>query len=288
MKYFVFTQNLNSELIKAQGEIKVYKLIDVEKPLRKKAWDKTDVQQYSKQDWDKFLPNSQFENEDELENLAKGALVFEDKFDTEKSTEYQIKNISQWATGAYLVEMKAKDAFGNLVENEKRFVLYSINAKQIPVKSYAWFWLEDRKLEVGETAKMLIGSSKENVKVLYEIELRDKIIKSEWITLNNEQKTITLPITEEFRGNVNVHFTMIKDNRFYKFENIITVPYTNKELDIKFETFRNKLYPGEKEEWRLVLKGKNGEKVASEMLATLYDASLDNFKANNWRFDVFK
>ncbi len=58
-------------------------------------------------------------------------------------------------------------------------------------------------------------------------------------------------------------------------------------MDITFETFRNKLQPGEKEEWKLKIKGKQGDKVAAEMVAALYDASLDAFRANSWYFDIY-
>ena len=67
---------------------------------------------------------------------------------------------------------------------------------------------------------------------------------------------------------------------------MINVPYTNKMLDVEFETFRNKLLPGQKEEWKIKIKGKKGEKVAAEMVAALYDASLDVFKKNSWGLDV--
>ncbi|MCZ8285782.1 MAG: hypothetical protein O9353_10040, partial [Bacteroidia bacterium] len=80
----------------------------------------------------------------------------------------------------------------------------------------------------------------------------------------------------------------MKHNRFYTRSNIITVPYTNKELDIQFETFRNKLLPGQAEEWKLILKDKKGEKAAAEMVATMYDASLDAFKPNNWYFGIYQ
>jgi len=59
-------------------------------------------------------------------------------------------------------------------------------------------------------------------------------------------------------------------------------------LDITFETFRNKLQPGENEEWRIKIAGKNGDKVAAEMVATLYDASLDAFAKNNWNFNIYE
>ncbi|MCP4151043.1 MAG: hypothetical protein GY757_25085, partial [bacterium] len=85
----------------------------------------------------------------------------------------------------------------------------------------------------------------------------------------------------------------IKHNRLYRYEELVTVPWTDKELEITFETFRNKIKPGQKEEWRIKIrgqkgpKGEPGEKVAAEMLATLYDASLEAFRPHRWEFDIY-
>ncbi|MBI4648102.1 MAG: hypothetical protein HY738_16330 [Bacteroidia bacterium] len=113
-------------------------------------------------------------------------------------------------------------------------------------------------------------------------------IKKKWLALSNNQMTIQIPVIESYRGNIAVHFTFIRDNRFYNHYDIIEVPYSNKRLDIEFETFRNKLYPGEKEQWKIKIKGKQGEKVAAEMVAAMYDASLDQFRQNTWYFDIYQ
>ncbi|NQX97427.1 MAG: hypothetical protein HRT73_06050, partial [Flavobacteriales bacterium] len=121
---------------------------------------------------------------------------------------------------------------------------------------------------------------------MFEIEHKNKVVKKEWIEISEQQKKITIPILEKYRGNFQVHFTFVKHGRKFTYSSQITVPHTNKMLDIEFETFRNKLLPGQKEEWKIKIKGKKGEKVAAEMVATLYDASLDAFKPNYWGLDV--
>jgi len=80
---------------------------------------------------------------------------------------------------------------------------------------------------------------------------------------------------------------MVKNNRFYNYKQTIIVPFSNKKLDISFESFRSKLIPGQSEEWRLKIKGNKGENVTSEMLAALYDASLDAFGEHQWYFNIF-
>lgn len=110
----------------------------------------------------------------------------------------------------------------------------------------------------------------------------------QWLTVEPGQKLLDIPLTEAFRGNIGVHYTFVHQNRLYKNQTTVVVPYTNKELNVTFETLRNKLLPGEKETWKIRIRGKKGEKVATEMVATLYDASLDAFRANNFAFDIYQ
>ena len=63
---------------------------------------------------------------------------------------------------------------------------------------------------------------------------------------------------------------------------MIQVPWTNKDLKIEYATFRDKTLPGSEEKWKVKITGYKNEKVAAEMLASMYDASLDQFKPHNW------
>ena len=114
-----------------------------------------------------------------------------------------------------------------------------------------------------------------------------QVLTKEWITLNDEQRVFEIPIREEYRGNLGIHYTFIKNNRLYAVNQVVVVPFTNKMLDISFESFRDKLLPGQEEQWKILIKGKNADKVAAEMVATLYDESLDVFRFHNWYASFF-
>jgi hypothetical protein len=83
-----------------------------------------------------------------------------------------------------------------------------------------------------------------------------------------------------------VNFIFIRDNRSFQHAELVHVPYTNKKLDIKFETFRNKLYPGQNEEWKIRIIDSAKKGVKAEYLTAMYDASLDVFAPNSWSFSV--
>ena len=89
-------------------------------------------------------------------------------------------------------------------------------------------------------------------------------------------------MTESDRGNIGYSIMFQKNGRAYHQSGVIQVPWTDKQLKIETLSFREKLYPGQKEEWKIKISGSKGEAVAAEMVATLYDKSLDSFRANGW------
>ena len=281
------TYNLNGEFITANGNIKIFKLKSNEKLLKSKPWTDTDKKLFTNEEWNNQFAGNEYKNETNFSTFAKEKQVYDLTFNTEKQKKLKLNNLNKLEQGVYKVEISSKDFFGNPVSNESYFTLYSKENNKMPYNDYDWFNTSSFIVEPGNNAEFYIGTSAPDAKIMVEIESKNKIIDRYWTTINNEKKLITVPIKEEYRGNIAVHFNFINNNRRYTHTATVVVPFTNKQIDIKFETFRNKLLPGENEEWKLKLTGKNGEKVAAEMLATLYDASLDAFKQNYWSFNVW-
>ncbi|MBA3706011.1 MAG: hypothetical protein H0W84_08970, partial [Bacteroidetes bacterium] len=290
----ISTTNMSGQFEKAEGKVEIYKLKEPEQTYRKRLWDQPDKYIMSETEFKKAFPNDEYKDENNMYKWLRGEKVYEKLFKNEsikntasKSIEIidsvKITNLKSWKQGVYVMEAHSKDIYGEDVKEIKYFTVYSAKGKDAPSNKIEWFNnLNDTPLEPGTKAQLLIGSKEENVNVLYEIEYKNAIIKKDFILLNKQQKIIEIPIEEKHRGNFVVHFLFVKNNRIYRKDIIVNVPYTNKELDISFETFRNKLLPGEKEEWKIKLRDKKGDKVAAEMVATMYDASLDAFRPNAW------
>ncbi len=281
------TQNLNYEFIEAKGEIKIFKLKDIPQAVRTRHWTRPDKHLFPKNEWDKQFPGNIYDNETDSKLLEKEEEVFMIKFNTKDNKKLDFSIVKNFEPGRYVAEIYSTDAFGNKVSNKHFFDIFSDKKKKMPYNAVSIFSPVNIYCEPGEKAKFLIGSSNEDIKVIYDIEHKGKIVSTKFIELNKEQKLIEIPVEEKHRGNFSVHFVFIKNNRLYNHNSVVYVPYSNKHLDIEFATFRDKLYPGEKEQWRIKIKGPKGDKVAAEMLATLYDASLDQFKKNYWDFNIY-
>ena len=283
----ISTTNMNGEFVHAEGKITFYKLKSLDHPLRNRKWEIPDEFFYSKEEWMKQFPGNVYADENNIYQRAEEKEMFSVNFNTTDSKKLNFSRMKSWESGLYMAETKSKDAFGNPVEWKNYFTLYAEQDNKPAQKVIDWFIPIKIKAEPDENAAFLIGSEAKNVTIIYEIEHKGKIIEKQWLTLNQNQQLIEIPVKEEYRGNFAVHFTFIKDNRYYKHNATVAVPYTNKKLDITFETFRNKLYPGQKEEWKIKIKGQKGDELAAEMLATLYDVSLDKFVANSWSFNIY-
>lgn len=284
----LYTTNLSGEKEATKGTVTIYKLKQPEKVFRSRDWTRPDKFVMTKEDYYAAFPNDLYEDENNMYKWEKGDILFETAFETPKDSTIKIKDLENWKPGAYILEAKAKDAYGEDVEYFTYFKVYGTKEKQTPDNAISYFTMVKSYAEPGETASFILGTKDDSTKFYYEIEKQGKIVSKEWITLNKEQKLIEIPVTEEDRGNFAIHLFTIKHNRLFTNKEIVVVPYTNKYLDVEFETFRDKLLPGQEEEWKIKIKGKNGDKVAAELLAAMYDASLDAYKANYWYFNVLK
>jgi uncharacterized protein YfaS (alpha-2-macroglobulin family) len=84
-----------------------------------------------------------------------------------------------------------------------------------------------------------------------------------------------------------VYATAFRDNQHLSHTERVAVPWTNKELSLRWETFRSPLLPGQQEQWKLIISGSQADQVAAEMVATLYDASLETFAHHDWELGLY-
>ncbi|HRE07446.1 MAG TPA: alpha-2-macroglobulin family protein, partial [Opitutaceae bacterium] len=123
-----------------------------------------------------------------------------------------------------------------------------------------------------------------------ELVSQGRVLHSRWTATDRTQERIELPVTEVMRGGVSLRVTYVRENRAYLTQRTVEVPWTNKKLTVAWEKFRSKLEPGQKETWTAVVTGPDATQAVAEMVATLYDASLDQFQTHRWPdgFHVFR
>ncbi len=281
----ISTLNLNGQPEEAQGTVKIQLLKSPVNLYKKRLWTAPDKPILSKEEFEKNFPDIPFDKEDDVKNWKPKADILNVGFDTKKSNDLDVSK-TVWQSGNYLLTLDTKDKFGTPISVKKYFTIYDPSAKVAPANIPSFVMLENEILQPGDTARLFVGSAYENLKVLFEIVRGEKIQFSKWMPINKLEE-LKFKIEEADRGGIHTQITYIKDNRLYHEQFTVQVPWKNKELNIEYQSFRDKLLPGQDEEWRIKISGPKKEKVAAEMVAALYDASLDQFARNAYALNPF-
>ena len=147
----------------------------------------------------------------------------------------------------------------------------------------ATFKLNRGSVEPGEEFKAVWGTGYETGRAYIELEHRGNIINAFWTQPNETQTLIKHAITERMRGGFSISVCYIRENRAYIEKRQVDVPWTNKNLTVKWDHFVSKLQPGGRETWTATVSGPDAKQRAAEMVAALYDASLDAFVTHYWQ-----
>ncbi len=292
----ITTTNLNGRHTPAVVTITLQRLRQPGRAFIQRLWDRPDLSIMTREDFHAQYPYHPYDDENNPVNWEKEDLVFEKTINTAGDSLLNILNPGSLPNqaagraypGSYLLTLRATDPFGMAVETKKVLTAFAPESKAVPVNTLCWFVPLKTSGEPGETARFLIGSKDDNVRVIYEIRLHDSLVSREVIKLNNRAMQLEIPIKELYRGNFSVNFVFVKHNRVFQQSQVINVPYTNKRLGIAFETFRSKLDPGAKETWKIRISSANGKPAHAEFLAGMYDASLDLFRSNEWTFNLYQ
>ncbi|TVZ58891.1 alpha-2-macroglobulin family protein [Flavobacteriaceae bacterium MAR_2010_105] len=279
------TKNLNGEFVPASGTIKIYKLKAPNQVLRKRPWNAPDYQMLSEAEFKALFPHDAYENEDDPNTWEKGILIFESNFNTDQSKELALGNIKKWPSGQYVVILESKDKFGQLVKDEAKTTLYSDEDSTLADAQLFNVSHKKSSYSVGDQVVLTLGSAAKELFVTVAIEKNFKIVNTYIIHLKNNKKTIHIPVNKADLGGFAVHTSFSAFNDFHSSITPISVPYPSTDLSIETLTFRDKLQPGTDETWSFKIKGPKGNQVSAELLASMYDASLDQFRTHSWQFN---
>ena len=281
------TSNPAGQFEPAQGTWVLERLQSPKQVYVQRLWSKPDMPSMDEKNFAKLFPNLAYAEEDQVQNWPVLAVQAQAGFNTAESKFLTWAEFKTWPQGTYRLTIKAQDAFGKPVELVQHFTLVEPKAKEVAANQALYLSHKEQKVLPNQTASFRIGSKQANAYVLVEIQVQDKILSRSWHKLNGV-KTISLPITEAYRGNCYYRVSSTQQGRFYSEQGTILVPHEDKALDIEFTSFRDKLQPGQAETWTFKIKGAKDGPALYEVLASMYDASLDALSPHAWKFNPFR
>ncbi|MEE2937350.1 MAG: alpha-2-macroglobulin family protein [Planctomycetota bacterium] len=217
-----------------------------------------------------------------------GGLVQELPFETNDSGALELS--VELKAGMYRAKLETVDRFGKQVTAELPIQVLDLEANQLNLKVPNLFASPTVTIEPGEEYLAVWGSGYDTARAYIEVEHRGKLLQSFWTKPGRTQQSIQQLVSGAMRGGFYVRTTMVRENRAYMESRYISVPWTNKKLALRWEHIVSKLEPGEKETWTAIVSGADAEARIAEMVATMYDASLDTFLNHSWSngFGVFR
>ena len=192
--------------------------------------------------------------------------------------------------GHYRAIVETQDRFGKPVTAQLNMQTLDPKANKLGLKLANLLAAPKWQLEPGEKLQAVWGSGYDTARAYVEIEHRGKILQSFWTKPGVTQVAIEQAVDESMRGGFTIRTTCVRENRAYLESRVVEVPWSNKELTLKWERFVSKLEPAARETYTLTISGPNAINATAEMVAALYDASLDAYAKQNWlqRFNVFR
>ena len=155
----------------------------------------------------------------------------------------------------------------------KDFILYDRDSRSMPVDTVMWFHQDDRTLYFGSSQEVYLMVN------VYDAQGRKK---AERMTLNDAVRSFSFPDDED----LTVGFTFVKQGVVYVKTLRLLRPQPERTLELRWETFRDRLNPGGEQEWRLSISRRDTVSAAANLMATLYDASLDVLRPHSWKFTL--
>ena len=165
------------------------------------------------------------------------------------------------------------------------FVVFSLNDKKPAAETHDWFYVSDTQFpNDGKPVTVQVGSSDPNLHIVYGIYAGDQQIESGAVDKDAALINRKFTYNESYGNGLLLTFAWVKDGQCYRHSQFIQRPMPDKQLKLQWETFRDRLTPGQQEEWRLTIKKPDGTAADASFMAVLYDKSLDAIKQHHWSF----
>lgn len=222
------------------------------------------------------------EREKDYYPYKEGAVVLEGEF--RSNEKIPASTFASIPAGRYRLKLKSVDNNNRPVEYETNFILFDKDDKRPPIHTSIWIEESTYQAAPGEEITYRFGTSLKNTYVLHEIYSKTQLIKQTWIRVNNEIETLRFIYPQEADNELTASFAFIKEGKAYREEIIFKKTKPNKQLTFKPVTFRDHLFPGQRETWTFKIMDAQGNPIKAEVLASMYDVSLDKIQPFNWHF----
>lgn len=204
-----------------------------------------------------------------------GAEVARGAFDTNEPL--AISQLAQLPSAQYTLSVQTAEAAADTVT----FTLLR-DTDTTPVVANQPFFFYKETANDGAAARMVVGSTEKDACLFYDVVAGNRVVESRRIMLNNELLHLTFDYKEAYGDGAVLCLAMVRHGQLYEESVSVEKPKPDKRLLLHWTSFRSRLTPGQQEEWRVQITRPDGTPADAQMMACLYDASLDALVKNTW------
>lgn len=204
-----------------------------------------------------------------------GAEVARGAFDTNEPL--AISQLAQLPSAQYTLSVQTAEAAADTVT----FTLLR-DTDTTPVVANQPFFFYKETANDGAAARMVVGSTEKDACLFYDVVAGNRVVESRRIMLNNELLHLTFDYKEAYGDGAVLCLAMVRHGQLYKESVSVEKPKPDKRLLLHWTSFRSRLTPGQQEEWRVQITRPDGTPADAQMMACLYDASLDALAKSTW------
>jgi 5-hydroxyisourate hydrolase-like protein (transthyretin family) len=284
----IIANNLDGEKVAADISIKLYKLETPTRLIRQKYWQQPDVFVMTQQEHLKHFAFDAYSNETNKTQWKQELEAINTVYNFDpKSNNFELPNAL--AVGVYLLECSTKDNHNNTVVTKNYIEVFS-NSLQ-PIIGYNNCTYLKTQLAQNDSANLVISSNAKDVFVIKTLSQPNKIV-GDW-AVKNKFSFVLLQQQYSWQEaacatNFAMQYCFVKHNRFFEGGSAITLLSTQNNLELLIQSFRDKTLPGSKETYSLTIKNNHNKKVDAELLASMYDESLDVLQPHNWHIENYE
>ncbi|AXG67934.1 TonB-dependent receptor SusC [Kordia sp. SMS9] len=282
LKVEITTKDINDVNVAANGHFKIYKLTNPTRVYKKRPWSVPDYYIIPKETFVQQFPHMSYDDKEEAQE--KEAQITSMPFNTGEKSTFTL-DVSSWESGAYMIENavydeKTKDS----ITQSENFVL--IDPDDEYLANNALFDYEIRNSDYKNDGfiklKLATALRDDKLNVFVQAFHESEQIFSSMESVEKGSKIVTIPLAKQLTNEVTIRMSFVKFNTFYEDEFSILLYEDKNYLNIETTTFRNKLQPGQLETWQFKVLNLENKGSNAEVLASMYDESLDQFKVHDW------
>ncbi|MBC8755744.1 carboxypeptidase-like regulatory domain-containing protein [Kordia sp. YSTF-M3] len=282
-------RDVNRVPVTINGNLKIYKLKSPERIVRKRPWDFPEIQTLSKAAFVKQFPHDSYTASENKDQWEKGALVANVDFNTEKNTKHTF-NATSWTSGSYIVEgFTFDETVQDTIFVDQKITLTNIDDTYLPDQKLFEYTVLNTDYRDDGYVKLKLSTALRDDTLNVQLHLfhKEKLVLSQATSIDKGSKIVKIPVDKSFTESITIRMSHTKFNSFDYEDFTFSLYEENKFLDIKTSTFRNKLQPGQKETWRFKILDVENKGSNAEILASMYDESLDQFKRHSWDLNFY-